>query len=67
MLEMLPGHIAVKSEDIKRIEYKYLAPLYAEEPIRLCGKEWVLGEYETWTEGSNGGLAVKGMVKTIKI
>lgn len=64
MLEMLAGHIAESMEDIIRIEYKNLAPLYAEEPMTVCGKQRVSGHYDVWIQGRDGGLAVKGSVKT---
>ena len=64
ILEMLAGHIAESPEEIVRIEYKNLAPLYAEEAMTVCGKQRALGQYDVWIEGKDGGLAVKGSVKT---
>lgn len=64
MLEMLAGHIAESCEDIVRIEYKNLAPLYVEEPMTICGRQRALGQYDVWVEGKDGGLAVKGSVRT---
>lgn len=64
MLEMLAGHVAEKHEDIVRVDYRNLAPLYIEEPMTVCGKQRALGEYDVWIEGKDGGLAVKGTVKT---
>ena len=66
MLEMLAGHIAESSEEIMSIKYKNLAPLYAEEAMTVCGKQRALDEYEVWIQGREGGLAVKGSVKTYK-
>lgn len=64
MLEMLQGHLGDSAERIVRVEYKNLAPLYAEEQMTVCGKEKRSGGYEVWIEGSEGGLAVKGTVMT---
>lgn len=63
MLDMLEGYLGPSNDRIVRVEYKNLAPLYAEEPLRVCGKEKGVGEYEVWIEGAEGGLAVKGTVK----
>lgn len=49
---------------IQSIEYRNLAPLYAEEKMKICGKERKGGEYEMWIEGKEGGLAVRGAVIT---
>lgn len=48
---------------IESIEYRNLAPLYAEEEMKICGKERGSDEYEMWIEGKEGGLAVRGIVK----
>ena len=64
MLEMLAGHVSESLEEIVRIEYKNLAPLYAEEAMTICGKQRAPGEYDVWIESVDGGLAVKGLVKT---
>lgn len=64
MLDMLQGYLGSSSDRIVRVEYKNLAPLYAEEPMSVCGKEKGSGEYEVWIEGAEGGLAVKGTVRT---
>ena len=49
---------------IASLEYRNLAPLYAEEEMKICGKKGKDGEYEMWIEGKEGGLAVRGAVKT---
>lgn len=64
MLEMLQGHLGHSTERVVRVEYKNLAPLYAEEKMTVCGKGKRTGEYEVWIEGPEGGLAVKGTVIT---
>lgn len=64
MLDMLQGYLGTSSERIVRVEYKNLAPLYAEEPMTVRGKEKRPGAYEVWIEGAEGGLAVKGAVHT---
>ncbi|KAG4034360.1 hypothetical protein MFRU_003g03290 [Monilinia fructicola] len=49
-------------EMIKRFDYRNLAPLYANEELRVCvGKKADKNnKYEVWIEGKEGGYAVKG-------
>ncbi|KAF2637711.1 hypothetical protein P280DRAFT_406666, partial [Massarina eburnea CBS 473.64] len=52
---------------IAAIEYKNLAPLYCDEPMKLCAREresHIEGGYiyDVWIEGPTGGVAVKGTV-----
>ncbi|KAK5161648.1 hypothetical protein LTR04_003935 [Oleoguttula sp. CCFEE 6159] len=52
---------------LREVEYRNLAPLYAGEPLRLCGR--LVGEregerrYEVWAETPEGGIAVKGTAR----
>ncbi|EMR83441.1 putative chorismate mutase prephenate dehydratase protein [Botrytis cinerea BcDW1] len=54
--QLQPGEI------IKRFNYRNLAPLYANEELRVCvGKDAdKSNKYEVWIEGKEGGYAVKG-------
>ena len=56
------------AERIASIEYRNLAPLYAEEEMKICIKRKdhneVHGNWDVWIEGRDGGYAVKGVVKT---
>lgn len=49
-------------EMIKKFNYRNLAPLYANEELRVCvGKSAdKSNKYEVWIEGKEGGYAVKG-------
>ncbi|KAB8300291.1 hypothetical protein EYC80_000490 [Monilinia laxa] len=49
-------------EMIKRFDYRNLAPLYANEELRVCVGKKVdkNNKYEVWIEGKEGGYAVKG-------
>lgn len=59
---------------IKHVEYRNLAPLYAEEEMKICVKSRVKNTvrktfetfdvYDVWIEGPDGGYAVKGNVTT---
>ena len=59
---------------IKHVEYRNLAPLYAEEEMKICAKSRVKNTerktfegydvYDVWIEGPDGGYAVKGNVTT---
>ena len=57
-----------KREFIRSIQYRNLAPLYAEEDMRICVKrktqDVLFGYWDVWIEGRDGGYAVKGTVKT---
>jgi len=46
------------------VEYKNIAPLYAEEEMKICVKKKDDARWEVWIEGSNGGLAVTASVRT---
>ena len=72
MLEVLQFHLRTLSsrsmEIIIHVEYKNLAPLYAEEQMRICvrrkDKYTPRSTWDVWIEGRDGGYAVKGTVKT---
>ena len=79
MIELLRGHLAnldfiqnrtsgsgkVRlTEQIQRIEYRNIAPLYAEEEMNVCVRKTKMGEWELWIEGVDGRLAVRAMVRT---
>lgn len=59
-----------KGEAVASVEYRNLAPLYAGEPLRLCGRaikraeKGEAGKWEVWAETPEGGVAVKGTVRT---
>jgi hydroxyacyl-ACP dehydratase HTD2-like protein with hotdog domain len=58
---MLNKQIGNKSID--SIEYRNLAPLYANEPLKLCGRRVDESKYEIWAETPDGGIAVKGTAR----
>ena len=59
-----------KGELIKSIDYRNLGPLYCHEPIKFCGRRLgqsspgMAGKWEVWAETLEGGVAVKGSVRT---
>ncbi|KAK0512765.1 hypothetical protein JMJ35_004782 [Cladonia borealis] len=57
-----------KREWIRSIQYRNLAPLYAEEDMKIClkrkGQEDLKADWDVWIEGRDGGYAVKGAVTT---
>lgn len=69
LMEMLQHTIAREGggESVTRVEYRNLAPLYCHEPIKLCGRRDGEGRYEIWAETPEGGIAVKGSVRTEKV
>lgn len=72
MLEVLKTHLLQFNESrddgqveyIATIDYKNLAPLYAEEEIKVCLKRKDQSTFDVWIEGPDGGYAVKGVVHT---
>ncbi|KAL8761462.1 MAG: hypothetical protein Q9184_002419 [Pyrenodesmia sp. 2 TL-2023] len=54
-----------KCDTISYVNYRCLAPLYAEEQLKVCIRKKAAYEWQTWIEGPDGGLAVRGNVKTI--
>ncbi|KAL9046072.1 MAG: hypothetical protein Q9214_001001 [Letrouitia sp. 1 TL-2023] len=54
-------------EVVKHVEYRNLAPLYAEEEMTVCARKKEEGLWETWIQGPDGGLAVRATAKTNKI
>ena len=57
-----------KREWIRSIQYRNLAPLYAEEDMKIClkrkGQDDSKANWDVWVEGRDGGYAVKGAVTT---
>ena len=57
-----------KRESIRSIQYRNLAPLYAEEDMKIClkrkGREPLNANWDVWIEGRDGRYAVKGAVTT---
>ena len=67
MLDCLRNELKIKSrnEIIKRVEYRNLAPVYAEEEMKVCGRQkGEDGSWEVWIEGKDGGMKVRGTVTT---
>ena len=52
------------AEYIEEIEYRNLAPLYADEEMKVCGRRKKEDAWELWIEGKDGRLAVRGLAKT---
>ncbi|KAI9661636.1 MAG: hypothetical protein M1821_008874 [Bathelium mastoideum] len=62
------GEKAEGSGGIKEIEYRNLAPLYATEEMKVCGREIEENgkserKFEVWVEGAEGGMSVRGVAK----
>ncbi|KAI9766815.1 MAG: hypothetical protein M1840_006290 [Geoglossum simile] len=67
LLRKAPGVCDVPDATITEIEYKNLSPLYAEEPLKICGRATsAKGMYELWAETPAGGYAVKATARVGK-
>lgn len=76
MLQSAKKHFqTLDSEDstqrVESIEYRNLAPLYCDEEMRICVKEKRRTDtgsvWDVWIEGPTGGMAVKALVRTVRI
>lgn len=64
MLTLLRQNLPA-SEHIGYVEYRNLAPVYCNEPVTVCGAGQAgAGKYDVWIEGPDGGVKVKGTVRT---
>jgi hydroxyacyl-ACP dehydratase HTD2-like protein with hotdog domain len=61
MLSVLRSQLK-EGEMVLRFDYRNLAPLYAEEELKICVRKDTDKEdkYDVWIEGKEGGYAVKG-------
>ncbi|KAF1851066.1 uncharacterized protein K460DRAFT_401093 [Cucurbitaria berberidis CBS 394.84] len=72
ILQAVSGYVNTHTEGkqvIESIEYRNLAPLYCDEQMSICGMEKNKSDtgstFEIWIEGPTGGMAVKGIVRTV--
>lgn len=65
LLSVLQRHLNGFGLQVDHIEYKNLAPLFVEEQLTICGKPKNEEDtWDVWIEGPDGGLAVRGTVKS---
>ena len=70
LVTMLERQLEQERQTAKFIEYRNLAPLYCNETLRLKGRKikdasgTEEGKWDVWVETPEGGVAVKGMVRT---
>ena len=76
MLQSAKKHFkTLKLEDsnqrVEFIEYRNVAPLYCDEEMRICVKEKRRTDtgsvWDVWIEGPTGGMAVKALVRTVRM
>ncbi|MCJ1330108.1 hypothetical protein MMC10_006790 [Thelotrema lepadinum] len=58
-------YFAHQKRAIAEIQYRNLAPLYAEEPMKVCLRDRNQNDFDVWVENKDGGLCVRGIAKTI--
>jgi hydroxyacyl-ACP dehydratase HTD2-like protein with hotdog domain len=66
-LTVMQRHLSKLGKNISGIEYRNLAPLIVEQPLRICAKPKDAGRgtsWEVWVERGDGGLAVRGTIET---
>jgi hydroxyacyl-ACP dehydratase HTD2-like protein with hotdog domain len=61
MLSVLRSQLK-ELEMVGRFDYRNLAPLYANEEMKVCIRKSHIkaDKYDVWIEGRDGGYAVKG-------
>ena len=59
------GYFAQSKRAITEVQYRNLAPLYAEEPMTVCLRDRNQDDFDVWVENQDGGLCVRGTAKTI--
>lgn len=64
VLSVLQSHLQSLNLQVRRFEYRNLAPLYVEEELTICGKPKNDGAWDVWIEGPGGSLAVRGTART---
>ncbi|KAF1809254.1 hypothetical protein P152DRAFT_484783 [Eremomyces bilateralis CBS 781.70] len=64
VVTMIEARMRETGGTIKSIEYRNLAPLYAGEEMRVCGRDAGNGRWDVWVEGPEGGMSLKGTVMT---
>ena len=65
LLSVVQHQLGQLNLHISAIEYKNIAPLFVEEELIVCGKpKNGNGAWDVWIEDANGGLAVRGTVRT---
>jgi len=66
MTNLLEAHLREQQKGLRvqYIEYRNLAPLYAQEPVKVCGRKLENKKYEVWVETPEGGIAVRGTATT---
>ncbi|KAF2720525.1 hypothetical protein K431DRAFT_339286 [Polychaeton citri CBS 116435] len=65
MVTLLQQKLGEQGNDVVRsVEYRNLAPLYCNEPVKFCGRKVDDQKWEIWTETPQGGIAVKGSATT---
>ncbi|OOQ87592.1 hypothetical protein PEBR_15754 [Penicillium brasilianum] len=64
LLSVLERHFHDLGLRVEHIDYKNLAPLFVDEVLTVCGKPRSGDAWDVWIEGPQGGLAVRGTVRT---
>ncbi|OCK82723.1 hypothetical protein K432DRAFT_415179 [Lepidopterella palustris CBS 459.81] len=61
LVTMLREHLKTLDppQRVFSFDYRNLAPLYANEPLKLCCRMIEDGKYEVWAETPEGGIAIK--------
>ena len=62
----MSGRYPLASRAVSEIEYRNMAPLYAEEEVQVCGREKENGAFDLWIENKDGGMCVKATAQTVE-
>lgn len=56
-----------RGQQITFVDYRNLAPLYCDEEVTFCAAQSDAGKFDVWIEGPDGGVKMKGTVKTTTV
>ena len=59
------GSFQSPQREIVTVDYRNIAPLPAEEPMKVCLRDRTDGKFDIWVEDRDGCLAVKGTAETM--
>jgi hydroxyacyl-ACP dehydratase HTD2-like protein with hotdog domain len=67
LMTMLNAQISQQGKAISKFDYRNVAPLYADEELKLCATEGADGtSYRLWAENGRGEVAVKAEAEVVK-
>jgi hydroxyacyl-ACP dehydratase HTD2-like protein with hotdog domain len=68
LMTLLNAQVSEQGKAISKFEYRNVAPLYADEELKLCLVEGADGKgYRLWAENGRGEVAVKAEAEVTEV